>query len=105
MSDASTFHLHNSAGGAAITVHVIPGASQNKISEILKDGTIKIHLKTPDAGASANRSLVEFLAEVLQVAASKIEVIGGVGGQDKLVTILNIDSASVQDRIMKWIGK
>jgi len=81
-------------------VRVTPKASRNKILGILDDGTVKISLTAPPVDGQANEALVKFLAEVLDVPKSNIEVVAGATGRDKLVSIVGIDASAVNDRIM-----
>ncbi len=90
--------------GAAITVRVTPRASRNEIAGLLDDGTVKIRLTAPPVEGKANEALIRFLGDILSVAPSKIEIIGGLSGRDKLVTILGLDSDTVHERIMKQIN-
>ena len=101
MTDPRKFDLHDGKMGAAITVRVTPRSKRNKIAEILKDGTINIHLTSRTDEAQTNQDLIGYLAEVLQVSPKEIEIIAGTSGKDKLITILTLDSNMVQQRIMK----
>ncbi len=103
MSNQRAFHLHGGRLGAAITVRVIPRSSKNEIAEIQADGTIKIRLTAPPVEGQANKALIEFLADILDVAKSKIEIIAGLSGRDKLVTILDLDSDTVQEKILSQV--
>jgi uncharacterized protein (TIGR00251 family) len=98
------FHLHDGRMGAAITVRVTPRASKNEIFEILDDGTIKIRLTSPPSEGKANQALLDFLSEILGVPKTKMEIVAGETGKDKLVTISDLDSATVQERILKRIS-
>lgn len=98
------FNLHNGKSGSAITVRVTPRASRNEIVEILDDGTIKVRLTEAPVEGHANEALVKFLAKVLDVAPSLIEIVGGQTGHDKLVTIQNMTPAEVQERILKHLA-
>ncbi len=103
MANQRTYHLHNGKRGAAITVRVIPRSSKNEIAEIQADGTIKIRLTAAPVEGQANKALIEFLAEILDVAKSKIEIIAGQSGRDKLVSILDLDSDTVQQKILAQV--
>jgi len=92
--------LHGGKTGAAITVKVIPRSSHNEIAGIQEDGTVKIRLTAAPVEGMANKALVEFLADVLDIAKSKIEIIGGMTGRNKLVTITDLDPETVQKRIL-----
>jgi uncharacterized protein (TIGR00251 family) len=89
--------------GAALAVRVTPRANKNEIVEILSDQTIKIRLTAPPVEGKANEALIEFLADVLDVPRSKIDIVAGAGGRDKLVSILDLDSSEAQTRILKHI--
>jgi uncharacterized protein (TIGR00251 family) len=95
------YNLHDGKTGAAITVRITPRSSRNEISEILDDGTIKIRLMAPQNEEKANKALLQFLAEILQADPSQIEIVAGLSGNDKLVTITNMDKGQVQERILK----
>lgn len=98
------YHLHDGKSGAAITVRVTPRASRNEISEILDDGTVKIRLTSTQQEEKTNQALVAFLAEVLGVKSAQVEVVAGLSGNDKLVTITDLDANTVHDRILKHIA-
>ena len=98
------FHLHGGTSGAAISVRVTPRSSKNEISEILPDGTVKIRLTSPSDENASNLALTAFLAEVLGVKASAIEIVAGLQGKDKLVAVTNIDSSEVQKIILQRVS-
>jgi uncharacterized protein YggU (UPF0235/DUF167 family) len=83
--DERKFRLHDGKGGSALTVRVIPKASKNEVVEILTDGTIKVRLVT-------------------QVPQTYLEIVAGYNGPDKLVSVVNLDTGTVQERIMAKIG-
>jgi uncharacterized protein len=98
------FSLHGGKMGAAITVKVLPRSSKNEIAGILEDGTVKIRLAAAPVEGQANKALIEFLAEVLDLAKSKIEIIGGLTSKNKLVTVIGMDAATVQARILARVA-
>jgi uncharacterized protein len=92
--------LHEGKSGAALAIRVTPRASKNEISQILDDGTIKIRLNAPPVDGQANEALVKFLAQVLDIAPSQLEIVAGTTGRDKLVSILDLDAETVNQRIL-----
>jgi uncharacterized protein (TIGR00251 family) len=98
------FHIHDAKTGAALTIRVTPRSSRNEVSGILNDGTVKIRLTAPPVDGKANDALVEFLAEVLEVPRSRIEIVAGQTGRDKLVSILDLDAQTVHERILKKLA-
>lgn len=99
MKDRS-FQFHDGQMGAAITVRITSRASQNEISEILDDGTIKIRLTASQTVEKSNQALISFLAEILEINPKQLEIVAGASGSDKLVTIIGMDKWAVQEHIM-----
>lgn len=95
------YHLHSGQKGAALAIRVTPRASRNEIVEILSDGTVKIRLTSPPVEGKANEALIKFLADILGVAQSKIDIVAGETGRDKLVSILDLDAETVHARILE----
>ncbi len=98
------YHLHNGQKGSALAIRVTPRASRNEISEILSDGTVKVRLTAPPVEGKANQALIEFLAEILEVPRTRIEIIAGTTGKDKLVSILDLDASTVHERILRKLS-
>lgn len=98
------FNLHDGKMGAAITVRVTPRSSRNEVSEILDDGTIKIRLTAPHNEQKTNQALIAFLSEILDVTPGQVEIVAGTAGNDKLITITDLDKTAVQERILKHIA-
>lgn len=98
------FHLHDGKVGAAITVRVAPGSKRNEISEIFDDGTIKVSLEAATNDEKGNQALINFLSKVLGVKPAQLEIVAGLMGNDKLITITDLDKASVQERILKSLA-
>jgi uncharacterized protein len=94
------FHLHDGKRGSAIAIRVTPRASHNKIVEVLDDGTVKVHLAAPPVDGEANEQLIVFLSEVLSIPKSRIEIVAGTTGRDKLISVLDMDSETVHQRIL-----
>lgn len=97
------YHLHDGKMGSAITAHIIFGAGRNAIDGVQEDGTVIIRMKALQAERKVNQALVDFLAGVLRVDPSQIEIIGGASGSDKLITIMDLDKNMVQTRILEQI--
>ncbi len=94
------FRLHDGKRGAALAIRVTPRASRNAIVEILHDGTIKVHVTAPPREGEANEALIQFLAEVLDVPKSRLEIVAGETGRDKLVSVLDMDVETAHKRIV-----
>jgi uncharacterized protein YggU (UPF0235/DUF167 family) len=98
------FHLHNGKLGSALAVRVTPRSRRNEIAEILNDGTVRIRLTASGDELEINQALVDYLAEILAVPRERLEIVAGTSGKDKLVSILDLDSAEVQERILRKLS-
>ncbi len=94
------FNLHNGQRGAALAVRVTPRASRNQIVGLVDDGTIKVHLASDAAEDQINVELVAFLAEVLGVPKSRLEIVAGENGRDKLISVLDMDVETAHQRVV-----
>ena len=103
MESSRKFNLHDGRRGAALAVRVTPRASRNELTEIQSDGTVKVRLTAPPVDGEANQALVKFMAEVLGTTPSKIEIVAGATGKDKLISILDMDKDEVQRRLMAYL--
>lgn len=97
------FNLHDGRRGAALAVRVTPRASRDEITEIQSDGTVKVRLTAPPVDGDANKALVKFMAEVLGTTTNKIEIVAGLSGKDKLISILDMDKDEVQNRLLAYL--
>jgi uncharacterized protein YggU (UPF0235/DUF167 family) len=100
MGQLNQHNFHEGKFGAAITVRVIPRSSRNEIAEILPDGTIKIRLTSIPEEKELNKALLNYLVKILGVSINQLEVVAGFNGSDKLVTIIGIDTDTVQKRVI-----
>lgn len=96
--------LSDGRHGAALAIRVTPRSSRNEIVEVLPDQTIKVRLTAPPVEGQANAALIEFLAKVLGVAKTRIEIVAGSSGRDKLVTIFDMESSEAQERILSQLN-
>lgn len=98
------FRFHDGKSGAAIAVRVVPRSARSEIAEILADGTVKVRLEAPNE-EKANPALLSFLAQVLEVKPDQMEIVAGLQGSDKLISILGIDRTAVDERIRKQLRR
>lgn len=87
-----------------MAVRVTPRASRNEVVEVTADGTVRIRITASPVEGEANEKLVAFLAEVLNVPKSRLEIVAGLSGRDKLISVLDMDAATVHKRIVAHLG-
>ena len=66
-------------------VHVTPHARQNKVVE--SDNVLRVYTTTAPENGRANGAVIEMLSEYFDVPKSKIRIIRGLTGRDKVVTV------------------
>jgi len=96
--------FHDGKKGAALAIRVTPRASRNEIGEILSDGTVRIRLTAPPVEGKANQALIDFLADILEVPVSQIDIVAGITGRDKLVSIVDMDAETVHHKILMHLN-
>jgi uncharacterized protein (TIGR00251 family) len=89
------FKITDAKGGAAFTVRVVTRASKTEIAGVMDDGTLKIRLTAAPGEGKANKALIEFLAELLDVKKEQVEIIGGHSGREKLVSVIGVSPEQV----------
>ncbi|OGO34093.1 MAG: hypothetical protein A2W35_14185 [Chloroflexi bacterium RBG_16_57_11] len=90
--------------GSALAVRVSPRSSRNEVAEILNDGTVRIRLTASGDEEKINHALVNYLAEILAVSHDRVEIVAGVSGKDKLVSVVGLDTAELQARILEMLS-
>ena len=103
MSDRK-FKLHNGQRGSALAVRITPRASRNEIVELLDDGTIKVRLAAPPTDNETNDALLVFFSEILGVPRTKLDIVAGSAGRDKLIAVVDMDVETAHQRILAHLG-
>lgn len=82
-------YLKEIPDGIVFKVRVQPRASKNSLAGIWDD-TLKIHLTAPPVDGKANEACRAFLAGLLCVPRSQIEILTGATGRNKTVRVLGV---------------
>ncbi len=99
-----SYNLHDGKSGSALAVRITPRASRNEIHEILDDGTVKIRITAPPVDGQANKAIIDFLSEVLNVSKSKLEIVAGQTGKDKIIAVEGMNSKEVQVKVLQHLA-
>ncbi|MDD4873013.1 MAG: DUF167 domain-containing protein [Kiritimatiellae bacterium] len=75
--------------GVIIKLRIIPRASKNEICGELGDA-LKIKLQAPPVEGKANKALIEFLADTLDISRNQISILSGDTGRNKRVLIAGV---------------
>jgi hypothetical protein len=80
------FPHRETSEGILLEVKVIPRSARNELAGTA-DGVLRIKLTAPPVDGSANRQLLEFLAELLGVRKSDMEIVKGLSSRNKTIRI------------------
>lgn len=93
----------NGSGGCLISCLATPRASRNALVA-WHDNRLKIALAAPPVDGEANKTLVKFIAGVLNVPKSSVTVASGATGRRKVVEVCALSAHAACD-ILKDIVK
>ena len=92
--------LNEKDGSVTINVRVQPRASR---TEIIGEqaGAIKLRVAAPPVDGKANEECRRYLARLLKVSATSVEIISGSTSRDKVIRIHNISAR----RVIEALGR
>lgn len=93
------FKITDAQQGAAFAVRVVPRASKNEIAGQVGDA-IKVRLTAPPVEGKANEALIAFLAQELGVRKSQVEIVAGETSRNKVICVLGLSPAEVEERLL-----
>jgi uncharacterized protein (TIGR00251 family) len=86
------------ARGSVLPVIVTPRAARSSIEQ-LADGAIQVRVAAPPVDGAANAALLRFLAGVLDVPRSRLEIIGGASSRRKRITVNGLTPDELETRL------
>ncbi|MGB5159069.1 DUF167 domain-containing protein [Desulfobacterium sp. N47] len=99
-------YLRKSSEGIIFKVYILPRSSKNMIAGLFGDA-LKIKLTAAPVDGSANNMCIKYLAKILSVSASNIEIVSGHTGKTKYILLKNNEktlSSSTEALISKIEG-
>jgi uncharacterized protein (TIGR00251 family) len=84
--------------GVSFKVRVQPRASKNQVAGLFEDA-LRIRLTAPPVDGEANEACRAFLAGLLSVGKSQVEIMSGHTGRNKVVKIKGVTVPEVQKRL------
>ena len=85
-------------GGVQLQLHVQPGASRTGLAGLHGDA-LKVRVAAPPSEGRANRELLAYLAELLNVAPARIALVKGESGRRKTVVVQGIKLQEARRRL------
>lgn len=86
--------VKDDAAGVTFRVHLQPRAARNEVAG-LHGEALKIRVTAPPVDGLANKALCAYLADLLGVAAGRVNIQSGHTGRDKLVRVEGKKGADV----------
>jgi uncharacterized protein YggU (UPF0235/DUF167 family) len=88
------------AANVRFVVRLTPRGGSDRTVAVV-DGVLRARVAAPPADGAANRALLRLVARELGVPASRVRLVIGASGREKLVAVAGISPATVQAR---WPG-
>jgi uncharacterized protein (TIGR00251 family) len=88
----------NWIGENRFTVWVKPRAGRNQVVGV-REGALHLALTAPPVQGEANKALVRFLADLLDLRQNQVEIVSGQHSRHKVVRIVDISSAELHRRV------
>jgi uncharacterized protein len=92
------------AHGSLLSVVVVPRAGKSSIAQP-PDGSLQIHVAAPPVNGAANASLLRFLAGILDVPRTRIEIVSGASSRRKRIFITGVASDEIESRLDAALDK
>lgn len=83
------------SGGVILTLHIQPGAKKSEIVGTHGEA-LKIRLAAPPVDGKANDCLIEFLAGLLAIPRSDVELVSGQTSRRKRVRVRDVSPDAVE---------
>ena len=93
-----SLRLQQNGEDCLLPVRLHPGARRNAITGE-HDGALKIALTAPPVDGKANEALLRYLAEIMGVSLSRIELKSGQTSRSKMVLITRIRAEEVAAKL------
>jgi uncharacterized protein len=92
------------AHGSVLSIMVVPRAARSSIEQ-LADGVIQVRVAAPPVDGAANAALLRFLADVLDVPRSRLEIISGASSRRKRITVSGLTPVELEIRLRAALDK
>ncbi len=87
-------NIREEGGSVSFKVRVLPRASKNQLAGLYEDA-VKIRLAAPPVEGKANEACRAFIAEILSVPRSQVEIVSGLTGRNKLIKVMGVSAEKV----------
>ena len=88
--------------GVIFKIKVQPGAAKNETVGVQGDA-LKIKINAPPVKGKANRALIDFLAEKLEVRKSEIEILSGHTSKVKKIKVVG-EAEKIEKNLQRFLS-
>jgi uncharacterized protein (TIGR00251 family) len=96
-------HFRDGRSGCVITIRATPRSSQNEITGIMSDGTIKLRLRKAPVENQANQELIKYFSKILNLPLSNIEILLGQAHRKKVIAIFGMEQGIIRKIILSQV--
>jgi uncharacterized protein len=86
-----------------IAVQAHPGAKKNEVLRF-EAGVWHLKIAAPPTEGKANKELIEFLSEILDVSKSRLSIEKGTTSHRKLISVQGLTQAIVDEKLKKTLA-
>jgi len=90
--------IKDTKNGVVINVKVQPGSSKNAIAGVWLD-RLKVKINAPPEAGKANKALVKFLSQFLEIPARNVAILKGQTTSHKTVSIVNLSKTQLKAKL------
>jgi uncharacterized protein (TIGR00251 family) len=94
--------LKESPGGVYIAIKLQPRASRQQISG-LHGAELKVSVTAPPVDAAANRALVEYFTEILDVSRTQVELVRGHTSRHKTLHVTGTSAVRIREKLAPYL--
>ena len=91
-----------SVSEAKISLQVFPGAARSEVVDFI-DGVWRVKVAAPPIKGRANKELIAFLSQALDVAKSNLSIIKGHTSRSKVIAIADLSQEDVMKRLLPLV--
>ncbi len=93
-------HITEDRGSVTFKVRVQPRSSKNGVVGLYEDA-LKLRLAAPPLEGKANEACRAYLAELLSVPRSHVEIVAGLASRSKIIRVRGVNADKVNKLILQ----
>ena len=87
----TAFQMLETAEGLQVRIHAQPRARRSELAGI-HNGALKIKIAAPPVDDAANRAIVDFFADMLDIPKSRVRIAAGLKSRNKTLLIEDLSA-------------